>query len=284
MREHGTRTRYVNGPDANDQPGPCRCDACRTANRVFAAGCRQRVLHQQWGVAQPALIDAQPARDHVRQLTATGLGWKRVAELAGVNDSTLGNLLYGRAGRGPARRIRRDTAARLLAVTAVPVADGAYVNAAGTQRRLQALVTLGWSQSELARQLGMFPTNFTIMLSRDLVTARRARAARALYEELWDQLPAPQTRTQRSGVTRARRHAAAQGWLPPAAWDDDLIDLPDAELEAELALRAAAMTDIEAQRCHAAHYKDGDRSPLIVAGALEHGRRRAAMRTKRVPA
>lgn len=33
---------------------------------------------------------------------------------------------------------------------------------------------------------------------------------------------------QASLVRRARRHATAQGWPPPLAWDDDDIDNPDA--------------------------------------------------------
>ncbi|MEO3860936.1 hypothetical protein [Acrocarpospora sp. B8E8] len=67
--------------------------------------------------------------------------------------------------------------------------------------------------------------------------------------------------------------AEAKSWLPPLAWDDDLIDLPDAELAAEVKRRAEAMDEEEASRCWTARYKQGDLSPLIAAGAREHVRR-----------
>ena len=52
-------------------------------------------------------------------------------------------------------------------------------------------------------------------------------------------LACPDTATARIAAARARSHAAARGWLPPAAWDDDLIDIPDDQLPAELARRVA---------------------------------------------
>lgn len=99
----------------------------------------------------------------------------------------------------------------------------------------------------------------------------------AQYDELWDADPAAAGLSPRAS-RQARESAAAHSWTTSLAWDDDLIDLPDAELAAELARRATAMSDAETQRCHAARYKDGDMSPLIVAGALEHARRRPGRR------
>jgi hypothetical protein len=99
--------------------------------------------------------------------------------------------------------------------------------------------------------------------------ATRDRVA-AVYDR-WSMSQAPQSQPAARARTDARKH----GWLPPLAWDDDLIDLPDADLDAELRRRAEEMSQAEVSRCHWAR-RQGDRSPLIVAGAQEYQRRRKA--------
>lgn len=275
MRPHGTRTRYVDGPDENDQPGPCRCDDCREANRVEQAAGRLRRLRQQWGAEPPSMVDAEPVRAHVRRLQATGIGWKRIASAAGVPESSMSTLLFGARSRPPSRRVKAATAERILALEPDGLlADGAVVDAAGTRRRVQALVAVGYTISAVGRHLGIAPTNMVTLLRQQHVTERRARAVRELYGRLWDQAPPAASRAQRGAVTRARAMARRNGWPPPAAWDDDLIDLPDADLKAELERRAAAMDDAEVAACHTAHYRHGDISPLVAAGAREAARRR----------
>lgn len=283
MREHGTRARYVHGPDEQDRPGSgCRCEECRAANRIAQAAYARRALHRRWGAEPPALVDAEPVRAHVRSLQAAGIGWKRIAAAAGVPQGSMCNLLFGYASRPPARRVTPRTAEKILAVRPEGlVADGAYVDAAGTRRRLQALVAVGYSLSSLGRRLGIAPTNMGELLKQTKVTAARARAVRELYERLWNASPAASTRTERASVTRARATARSRGWPPPGGWDDDLIDLPDAELAAELARRVAAMDDAETQASHTAHYKHGDISPLVVAAAREHARRANALARRR---
>jgi hypothetical protein len=220
--EHGTRPAYV-----RDR---CRCRDCRKANNESQRRYQQRKAQQQWGTATPTFVDAEPVRAHVRSLMAAGVGWQRIARLSGVPSGGLSYLLYGdpKRGRPPTTKLWPSTAQRLLAVRAdTELAGGAHVPADGTRRRLQALVAVGWSQSALARRLGMEPTNFFGLLGRTQVRADTARAARALYEELWNRTPRVETRHQRASITRARKLAAARGWLPPVAWDDDLIDLTE---------------------------------------------------------
>jgi hypothetical protein len=74
----------------------------------------------------------------------------------------------------------------------------------------------------------MSPQNFGTMLTRGQVLAATARAAATLYDELWDVPPATDSHRTRQSASRARNHAAARGWPPPAAWDDDTIDDPAA--------------------------------------------------------
>lgn len=199
----------------------CKCSVCRAANRAYV---KQRARKIGYGTWNP-LVSAEPARAHVKQLMTDGLGYKRIAALASVSVSTVSSLLYGKPGRKPTGRLRPEVAAKLLQVRANldNAAAARPVDATGTRRRLQALVAVGWPQTQLANRLGMTPTNFGRMLAvHDEVIARTARAVIALYDELWDQEPT----TSKSSRARALNYAAARNWLPPMAWDDDTIDLP----------------------------------------------------------
>ncbi|MGA4964460.1 hypothetical protein [Streptomyces pseudogriseolus] len=218
-REHGTRAKYV--------VDKCRCEPCKAANRAAE---NHRYRQQAYGRWQP-YVDAEPARAHVRMLMDYGLGWKRIAEMAGVGRGTVEKLLYGARHRGvePSKGIRPETARKLLAVKPQGERLGSAVttDATGTARRLQALVAMGWPQKHLAHQLDMNASNFGKTLRSERVLMSTERAVRDLYEQLWRADPLEHGATQ-AGVTRARRYAAAHGWAPVGAWDDDTIDDPAA--------------------------------------------------------
>lgn len=228
-RKHGTRERYVRGPDEHDQPGKgCRCGDCRAAN---AARNRHVYRMQAYGQWQP-FVDAAPARAHVEALVRQGLKPSRVAKLAGVAQPTVDRLLYGFPSRGvpPSPKIRTGTAEALLAVQMRldDLPARARIDPAGTRRRIQALVAVGWSLARLAERAGISRTNFTLLLRADGVSAGTARTVRALYDDLWDQAPPTTTREDRISVTRSLSWAAERGWPRPQEWDDDEIDDPAA--------------------------------------------------------
>lgn len=216
MRPHGTSTRYVTG---------CRCDECRQAIRATESRHRRKIALHRWGAGPPTYVDAEPARAHVRALMAAGMGWQRVARTAGVSTGCVERLIYGRTDRPPSARIRPDTARRILAVHAEP-ASGALVDATGSVRRVRALMVLGWSQSQLARHLGMQPLSVSQLLRRQTIRRATADRVRGVYDDLWDKPPPCDTPQARTAAARARRYAAVRGWAPPAAWDDDRIDDP----------------------------------------------------------
>lgn len=205
----------------------CRCDVCREAANAYE---RHRARQRAYG--RPAYVDAEPARQHVQALREAGIGWKRVAMLAGLQPSVLYKLVYGdqkRFGR-PSKRIRAATEQKILAVEATldNVADATPVDATGARRRLQALVAIGWSQSKLATRLGVRPTNFSTTMRSTKLRADTVRAVHALYEELWNTPPVADTHREKIAFSRSVRHAAEQGWAPPMAWDDETIDDPAA--------------------------------------------------------
>lgn len=283
MRQHGTRNRYLRGPDATDTVGKgCRCDACVAKNSEYAAAYRRLRAYGRWS----PFVDPGPARRHVAMLGELGIKPQQIAEMAGLGHQLIAHLMRGqpRLGLPPTQRIRASTEQAILAVQASPaqLKDGAHVDGAGTRRRLQALIAMGWTRRELSARLGFSVQNLSeLTRSRaDGVRAGTARKVAALYEQLWDQPPPEGDPAARRAASRTRSTARKQGWPPPAAWDDDLIDLPAERLAAELKARSAAMTTAQARACHNARYRLGDTSPLIVAGAAEYERRKQVRRAE----
>jgi hypothetical protein len=99
-----------------------------------------------------------------------------------------------------------------------------FVYKAGTVRRLEALMWLGYSSREIAERTGQSRAHLQNVRNDKKctrITKRIADPIAAVYDELWDK-----------PVTTAngrRRHAQAVrlGYLPPLAYDDDRIDDPD---------------------------------------------------------
>lgn len=255
----------------------CRCTPC-----VDAHNARERNRHRQkaYGRFDTGLVDATPARDHVLKLAEYGIGYKRVAQLAGYRSSTpVRTLIWGRQDPGPRngeipKRIPREKAARILAVKPVVENLGARksVPALGAHRRVQALVARGWSMSKIAERIGMNISNFSTFMQREHIGAGNHRTIAALYDELWDVDPPKDEWRDKIAYTRSLRFAQERRWLPPLAWDDidtdpeppiadqdtDSVD----EVAVELAIdgehvRLTKAEHIEiVRRCHARIWSD----------------------------
>lgn len=233
---HHKRARHEHGTHACYVLDRCRCPDCTAANTAYE---RQRGRLHAYG-RFTHMVDAQPVRDHIERLQAHGLGLKTIGRRAGVSQSALGKLVYGSPVHGHQRskRVKAETAAKILAVrpSLDTLADGANVDGTGTRRRLQALVAIGWSQSRLADAIGYELRNLSYMLhGRRDVTAKTARNVRALYDQLWNTPPPQSDRWERSAYSRSIGYAAARGWAPPLAWDDDALDDPAATPHVEQA-------------------------------------------------
>lgn len=222
MNPHGTSARYDHGTRTSP---PCRCDRCRRAKDA-----KRRQDYRLAAYGRRPTIDAAPVRGHVEKLHREyGLGLHRIAVLAGVSESPVRGLM-GLDPKRPAPRIRRETAAKLLAVapTLDDLPDHTPVNACGSRRRLQALVVTGRLPIDLAAEIGLVRATVIGIIHGywPSVRAETARTIRDATRRLWE-LPAPQrTPRQRSRAATARRLAARYGWVPYAAWDE--IDDPAA--------------------------------------------------------
>ena len=126
---HGTRRSYARG---------CHCVLCRAANAAYSSTHRRPT----------GTVDASPARAHLEQLGALGVGYRQAAALAGVAASVVYNVRAGLV-----TRLHPSTATRLLAARSGP-ARGAVVPATKTWRFVDSLEREGYTHREIAFHLG----------------------------------------------------------------------------------------------------------------------------------
>lgn len=176
------------------------------------------------------------------------------------------------------------------------VAYGTYiptslVDPTGTQRRIQALMCMGWSLTAQAHRVGRERRNYGKTLLARKVTAVTARLIAGLYVD-WSDVSAPVT----AASARARNNAKRLGYASPLSWDDDTIDDPDAKpadhvpnseqvdefavrlvCEERIAMRLRGADRIEAiRRLSISNVPTGDQAALL----LSHRDKVEALRRK----
>lgn len=174
---HGTRARYGHGG--------CRCSDCLEANYRYE---KRRVIRNFWG--RNPWVDASPVRVHVRSLMAPhqgsreGIGYRRIARLAGVNREVVRRLLYGAGEHGPSKRLHKDNAAKLMTVKPVHRlrAPGATVDAGPTLRIVECMYAHGISKRRMAVLLGVVAHGIQI---GHTITVRRAADIAGLHWRFW---------------------------------------------------------------------------------------------------
>lgn len=201
MSEHGNLTNYTKRG--------CRCPDCTRVAARYSKAWR----HHQSSGRPPLLVDAEPVRAHVAALQEAGMSFRAITLAAGYRSR---NSLATALSR---TKVRRATAARILAVTAeTDTRDLRYVSAIGSARRLQALAVLGHPSRHLAAALGQKDHSTVLDIQTGRVWQVRALTASrisALYDRLWS-TPGPSKETT--------RRALARGWVGPLAWNDDELD------------------------------------------------------------
>lgn len=193
----------------------CRCQNCKD-------GCARRAAVRRKAIAYgrhvpPRYVPILRAVSHIRTLQRYGHNYQWIGRTAGVSPRTIWKLNTFHVDRCGAA-----IEAKILAVRPDfdSLADGHVIPATGVRRRIQALATLGWSQRELSRRLGLHPDNVSKFMESDGVMMRTHRRVAALYDEMWN-TPAPtETHNQRVQVSRIKNRARGLGWVPPMGWDD----------------------------------------------------------------
>ncbi|BCK73946.1 hypothetical protein Srufu_078990 (plasmid) [Streptomyces libani subsp. rufus] len=197
----------------------------------------QRAAHARWKYRRRALlaqgqwqpyVEAGPVRERIREIQAAGMPVGALSVRLGLLSGALEHVLWGEAGV-LGQKVRRETAEAVMgywpALEDFP--DASRIDPTGTRRRVQALMTRGWSMRALAAQEGVLEDSFSRALRASRVTACFARMVAALYDRLWDKTP------EEFGVSAASAHrmrlvAQRRVLHGPLAWDDDTIDDPAA--------------------------------------------------------
>lgn len=152
-REHGSRARYASG---------CRCLPCRAANARYESERQRRRKTGDWN----GIVKATKARRHMLKLAKQGVGYKTVADAAGISPHIAGAIR-----RGKRKSIRARTERLILAVSTAAAGDAVLVDAAPTWRRIQELQEHGgFSKAEIARRLGKKTP--ALQFRKDRVTLR----------------------------------------------------------------------------------------------------------------
>jgi hypothetical protein len=221
----------------------CRCTPCVEAHNARE---RNRQRQKAYGRFDTGLVDADPVREHILMLGEYGIGYKRVAELAGVGITGVRSLIWGRQDPGDRygeipKRVTREKAEKILAVQPIVENLGSRrpLPALGAHRRVQALVTRGWSLSKIAARLDMDIANFWQVMQSERIGAGLHLRIAALYDELWDQSPPHELWHDAAAYTRTINYAKRKGYLPPLTWDDIDTD-PEPELDVVKQGRATA--------------------------------------------
>lgn len=105
------------------------------------------------------------------------------------------------------------------------------IDPTGTRRRVLALGMIGWPLNRIATEAGLTPRQVQRIAAGKCAAVHVNTAAAIIraYDAL-SMTPAPvgRTRYERAGRALVRRAARLHGGHVPLAWDDDLIDDPDA--------------------------------------------------------
>ena len=225
--EHGTPARY-------EQDG-CRCVKCADAKSADGATERELKAYGRWQ-DDHGLISAEPVRQHLIKLAATGVGPVQVGRLAGINWQTAERIHLGKG-----KTVQKRTA---KAIMAIPVGTNPsplkQVSGVGMRRRIRALCAIGWTVAWQAKRMGIARNQLEHTLEGGGALAWKDQLVRELYDELRDTPPTPTTPQEKSHMAGCIARARRLGWAPPIAWDDDSIDNPDAKPDPGWAPRPTA--------------------------------------------
>ncbi|WP_349318892.1 hypothetical protein [Mycolicibacterium canariasense] len=178
--------------------------------------------HYEAWLAVNRPVDADLVRAHLQRLRAANMGYRRIAELACVGQTTVCDILSPK--RGLRRFVSAPVARAILAVN--PDRDRpAKMNPTGAIRRVQAMRAHGFTDGQIGSAISVRKCNLWKYLQGTAAWIRPETHDRidAAFQTLCAQ-PMPTGWV----AERARRRAQKRGYVPAFAWGDD-IDDPDAK-------------------------------------------------------
>ncbi|MCW5959306.1 MAG: hypothetical protein KIS76_04035 [Pyrinomonadaceae bacterium] len=135
-KPHGTRLRYMSG---------CKCVPCKAANSTYEVGRAKARKNGEWN----GIVPADRARRHIAHLSKVGIGYKTVADIAGMAHSTVFKIQSGRR-----KNLRKQNESAILSIDETALPDSALVDARPTWKKINWLLEGGFTKKSLARALG----------------------------------------------------------------------------------------------------------------------------------
>jgi hypothetical protein len=184
------------------------CDACIDADLKAS---RRRTKLKTMGAQ--FLVPLGGLYDELQALRDRGAVVDDIAEWANISDSQVWRAL----NNGPEGKIYARTYRALRDMRPGPI-----LTPVGAQRRVRALMWLGYSAAVIADDAGLHADTIKNLAKR--LPRSLHKSVKAAIADTFDRLsmtPAPtEERYQRASATRTRNYARENGWLPPLAWDD----------------------------------------------------------------
>lgn len=224
QHEHGTALAY--------NKDKCRCEPCREARS--REGKRQRLNRHRRDIAgRTSYSDATESAARIRLMSKRGMHMQGIADLCGISLRTVRRLLSE-----DAKTVTTEVHDLIMCapLPIVPQFDSARIDVTGTQRRLRALVAIGYTYKRLGEVLDMHQSNARSLTTGDwkdkhhkslYVTVRIRDRVAAVYDELWNTPPVTVGWREEFDARAARERAAAAGWALPMDLDDDRLDDPE---------------------------------------------------------
>jgi hypothetical protein len=138
----------------------------------------------EWAAAQRAgdwrgFVPTTLVLGHIQKLRKAGIGYRAIADAAGLAKSTISMILTGERVQ-----IRKHRADRILAVDRTAIADRALVPAGRTWALLNELLGAGYTKTFLAKQLGSRTKAPSLQIQADRITALTASKVERLYRRM----------------------------------------------------------------------------------------------------
>lgn len=209
---HGSATTY--------RDYACRCEPCTTASVTKE---RHRVAGRKMPMSPTDRRTAERVCRHLARIREHAT-IREIAAAAKMDKATVQRIA---AGPVDSTNVSVRTAAKLLALKVTdfserPVARRLMVDVKPTRHTIGTLRALGYPITWQEREAGL-PVNVLhrTMYHHDQISVRYARALAALAARLGDRKAGPEHGITAHIADRTRREAAAAGWYPPAAYDDE---------------------------------------------------------------
>lgn len=189
-----------------------------------------------------------PARRHLLALRVGGMPDDMIVELTNVGRADLASLSSFKR-----TETTSGIAKAVLSVTFHPSHGRVMTLGVGPQRRIRALVAMGYSVQSLSELTGLTVHKLSTLRSDQLVPTAVWHVINDVYDRL-SMTPGPDK--------QGRDAAREQGWATPLAWDDDEIDNPRARPHSPRGILGVDDAAVYRRLC-------GDRTPSLTLAEQE---------------